>query len=154
MGYLPETGPVQNTNLESQMLGLTRKISKLKKENEWTEEDKLPLMPNFTDCDLGFNEVRDRSKFSENNHVSDIILRRFVPREPSIYQKLMAVRQTSIGMDTRQYTKDRWRKQNGSVATKTLDPVLKTYFTRLLLIEKRLFNHLFIVVNIIRKIVR
>ena len=117
LGYLTEPGGVQNTNLESQMLGLARKTSKLKQENEWStideDDNNSPLVTSsFANCDLGFNEVRDRSKFSENNLVSDIIMRRFDYHNPSIYQKLVAVRQTSIGMDTRQYTKDRWLKQS------------------------------------------
>lgn len=122
LGYLSETGGVQNTNLESQMLGLTRKISKIKSENEWSSVDD-DNSQSLHDCNLGFNEVRDRSKISENNLVSDIVLRRLMPREPSIYQRLQAVRQTSIGMDTRQYTKDKWRQRNGGVATKSLNPM-------------------------------
>ena len=106
LGYLPEVTAAKNTALESRMLGLSTKLSRQRQENEWRDDAAPTKLPN---CEYVFDNVKDRSNLSENNYVSDIILRRF-EHVPLDYRKLAEIRRPSIGMDTRQYTKERWRK--------------------------------------------
>lgn len=113
-GFLPATGVVQNMDLESQMLGLTRKLTKQRQENEWT--DSSPATKRPLNCAFAFNDIKDRSRFSANNLVSDINIRRF-ERVPFDHTKLAGIRRPSIGMDTRQFTKEKWRSEQAKKQT-------------------------------------
>jgi hypothetical protein len=116
-GYLPEASGVQNTALESQMKGLTRKLSRQMQENEWNADETSQWPQKLSNCEYTFDDVKDRSNFSENNLVSDIILRRF-EHVPFDYKRLAEIRRPSIGMDTRQYTKEKWRKDQNNTKNK------------------------------------
>jgi hypothetical protein len=113
-GILPENASVIDTNLESQLQGLSHKLSRTSQ----VIEDPSPGASNYPlgypTCVTDFAQISDGSRFSENNLLSDIQIQRFdrAPCDPSI---IAVARRPSIGLDTRQFLKEAWKAKQGNM---------------------------------------
>jgi len=103
-GIIPNTSGVIDTNLESQLQGLDRKLSK----TSFVLPEIRQQTYRLPECTTDFNQIYDRSRFSENNHLSDIQLQRF-DQKPFDATRLSSARRPSIGLDTRQFLKESWK---------------------------------------------
>jgi hypothetical protein len=106
-GVLPEYASVIDTNLESEMQGLNHRLSR----TSHVIDDSRPGGTNlaqYPPCFAGFNQISDGSRFSENNLLSDIQIRRF--DAPTLDSSVLAAaRRPSVGLDTRQFLKEVWK---------------------------------------------